>query len=329
MKKAVIISVLLLVSSLYAVYAIEVEDIFEINTPRTLNGKTITMKFIGDGEVFIKIDKSESWFKENQRTVLEGVTITVKSIAYKSNKAWLNISVPFNCGDGSCSANESEGYCCKDCGCVSSSFVCIENQCVHASSNECVIENQTKDCNDNSTCTIDTCQGIPRKCFNEYVACKNGDGCCSPSCDYKNDNDCPRPPTCSKDNETLECDDKNLCTRDYCDIECKHEEIGKCIDGGFCFKVGEVRKTQDTVKQCSESGEWVFGEKNIVAVEGQSFLAKRFASLKKMNLRFIVPTIIVIIAVVGIVLIVYFKKRSDEFSLMQKRIGTIKEYTSK
>ncbi len=323
MKKVIIITSIIFI--LFSVYAVEIEDIFELNKPRTINGKTITMKLIGDGEVFIKIDKSEGWFKEGQRTVSEGITIIVKSIAYKSNKAWLNVSVPFNCGDGSCSANESEGYCCKDCGCVSSSFVCLENQCVLESRNKCAIENQTKDCDDNNTCTIDTCLGIPRACFNEPVECKNNDKCCSSKCDYKTDNDCPPPPKCAKENETLECDDKNSCTRDYCDIECKHEEIGKCIDGGFCFKVGEVRETQDTVKQCSESGEWVYGEENIVVEEEQGFLAKRLSSLKKINLKLALPIVIAIVAVLGIILFFYIKSHRENFELMQKRIGVIKE----
>ncbi|MBI2449487.1 hypothetical protein HYV49_04285 [Candidatus Pacearchaeota archaeon] len=327
MKKVIILLAALIF--IFSVYATEFEELLEIGKPKTFSGKTITMKFIGEGEVFIKIDKSEGWFKENQLTVMEGVTIRVKSIAYKINKAWMNISVPFNCGNNVCESNESEGYCCKDCGCVSSSFVCIENQCVHESRNECSIENQTRDCNDNSTCTLDTCQGVPRICFHESVGCKNGDGCCAPGCDNKNDNDCSPPPKCSKDNETIECDDKNPCTRDYCDIECRHEETGKCIDGDFCFKVGEIRELADTLKQCSETGEWVYGEENIISTEGQSFLLNRIFSSTKSNIRFILPVVIVIIAVAIIVLFVYFKKKSESLSLIQKRIDIIKEHIGK
>ena len=323
MKKVIVVIVLVLA---YSVYATEFEEFLNIGTSKTFNGKTITLKFFGDKEVFIKIDKSEAWFKENQPNTIEGVTILIRSISYKANKVWLNISVPFNCGDNTCSINESEGYCCKDCGCVTSSFMCIENQCVHKSLNKCVIENQTKDCDDNNTCTIDTCKGVPRTCVNEPVECKNGDGCCSSGCDNSNDNDCLPVPKCAKENETIECDDKNVCTRDYCEIECKHEVIGKCVDGDFCFKVGEIRKTQDVEKQCVESGEWIY--ENFVESEEKQGVIKRvfLPKISKTTKYFVIGVIIIILLSV---FFAYFRRKSENLGLMQQKLDIIKEHLEK
>jgi hypothetical protein len=84
----------------------------------------------------------------------------------------------FVCGDGTCDGNETCVTCEQDCGCCPP--VCQTNA----------------DCDDNDTCTIDTCVSsgtCTTECSYNSVPCINNDGCCPANCDYTNDNDCQSP----------------------------------------------------------------------------------------------------------------------------------------
>lgn len=113
-------------------------------------------------------------------------------------------------------------------------------------------------CNDGNACTVGTLSGAAESCTSSctYVdisACAHGDGCCAPSCDLSNDNDCA--PTCGDgvvsegeicDGDCpVDCDDANACTVDVafgalesCDAYCSHELISNCVDGDGCCADG-------------------------------------------------------------------------------------------
>jgi len=62
---------------------------------------------------------------------------------------------------------------------------------------ECTEENESVDCDDNNTCTLDVCSGDPAQCSNYVIVeCIPADGCCPDGCSYENDTDCeaPEPP---------------------------------------------------------------------------------------------------------------------------------------
>ncbi len=56
------------------------------------------------------------------------------------------------------------------------------------------------DC-DYKECKVAEC--IKGTCLWEYVECKNNDFCCSPGCNYSNDNDCGDPPECTSDSDCV------------------------------------------------------------------------------------------------------------------------------
>jgi hypothetical protein len=70
------------------------------------------------------------------------------------------------------------------------------------------------DCDDNNSCTIDSCTGDPLRCKHYRIPyCKSGDGCCPSKCDHTNDDDCLALYECFEDSD---CDDNNSCTIDSC-----------------------------------------------------------------------------------------------------------------
>ena len=108
-----------------------------------------------------------------------------------------------------------------DCGCASSTKVCMQNQCVAnitlpSSSGSQAACYQVSDCDDHKSCTVDTCntQYTPARCEHlDITTCQHNDGCCPPFCVTQGDSDCAAIDACSFD---WECDDTNACTRNAC-----------------------------------------------------------------------------------------------------------------
>jgi hypothetical protein len=90
------------------------------------------------------------------------------------------------------------------------------------------------DCNDHDECTLDRCDGYPRKCatgssLQNISYCKADDGCCPSACTWKTDNDCPLD-TCRYDSG---CNDHNIATNDSCEENrtCSFTPITWCLTG--------------------------------------------------------------------------------------------------
>ena len=104
--------------------------------------------------------------------------------------------------------------------------------CVYRNDDQC---STNVDCEDNFSCTVNTCSGIPKRCNTvEIKECIGGDGCCPSGCTFAVDFDCGF----DECNRNLDCDDYNPATIDAC-IEspkrCEHEYTIECIDGdGYC-----------------------------------------------------------------------------------------------
>ena len=119
--------------------------------------------------------------------------------------------------------------------------------------NGCVYENNNFSCDDNNACTADDmCQ--EGSCGGNPLSCSDGNPCTADLCDPEtgcyneaitgacNDNNaCTINDTCGDDGvcrgETVECDDENTCTDDYCDrdLGCVYEPRGgACTDGNPC-----------------------------------------------------------------------------------------------
>ncbi len=64
------------------------------------------------------------------------------------------------CGDDECTDGEGCSLCSSDCSCEAG-YECQNNECV--SLHECL---SGSDCDDGVECTIDTCSGMPKKCYN-------------------------------------------------------------------------------------------------------------------------------------------------------------------
>ncbi len=95
-----------------------------------------------------------------------------------------------------------------------------------------------KKCEDNNTCTIDTCDPVNGCQHKWYNPCNDGDPCtddmCAPSgCEfYKSQNK-----GCKKCKEVEDCDDDNVCTADDC-IMNPGESLGACANTNYNEVVG-------------------------------------------------------------------------------------------
>lgn len=140
---------------------------------------------------------------------------------------------------------------CKDDG-----NLCTDSVCDKAASGDgCVVKNNSKLCNDGVSCTEeDQCSG--GKCVGGSKSdCDDLNPCTADKCDIKKDcqhtpisgkckddgDECSNPGTCQNGKCAIpgkvNCDDKNVCTKDTCDkkLGCKHTQLtGKCDDGSKC-----------------------------------------------------------------------------------------------
>ncbi len=220
--------------------AINQERLLEEGQNISINGKGITLKTVDVDKVVVIVDWIEKEVYSSE--YVSGVTIGLISTNVKTNKAWLNISINFSCGNNSCDSDEERMYCCKDCGCSAinqSNYECMDNLCVNPEWNKCKID---ADCNDDNSCTVDSCAGVPRSCKHDYInECASNDDCCPAKCDYNSDIDCPlpvAPPECTGNEE---CRDNNPCTIDFCNSSCFHEERTGCGFSDVCFPELSVR----------------------------------------------------------------------------------------
>ncbi len=93
-----------------------------------------------------------------------------------------------------------------------------------------------KECDDNNSCTIDSCDGDPPWCKHKLILwCRDSDSCCPSKCKNEEDNDCARLAECSDDSE---CDDNNTITKDICSGQpkkCSNTNITECLSGdNYC-----------------------------------------------------------------------------------------------
>ena len=220
----VFISLLLLVTFVSAAVELEESEInteeFELqqNVPLKINGKSIILRDDGVNEAYVLVDEVDGTIIFGKFEWINGVSIMLLNIhetnVHRNLTAFVNITTYGSCGDGICHERES---CCTDCGCKIQEEVCLDNQCSRAEANECTTDLQ---CLDDRTCTIDICEGVPRKCVHRLVkTCINGDNCCAPGCNINDDRDCA--------SNTIECMVNEDC------------EIGEKCSGitHLCYKV--------------------------------------------------------------------------------------------
>lgn len=185
-------------------------------------------------------------------TYVNGVNITVTDLFERQQTVQLDVRVGFDCGDNICSSAETSAICCKDCSC-SLGYTCIDNQCIESGLNQC---NSSAQCDDNNQCTVDSCEGIPRKCYNvEILTCFDNDDCCPEKCYYENDFDCPRNKTKFECFSSKDCIDVNACTFDYCeDGKCKHDIKQGCEFNETCLPINSTGIVNGTASYCNPAG---------------------------------------------------------------------------
>ena len=168
---------------------------------------------------------------------------------------------PPNCDDGNSCTNDS---CDTDKGCVNANNdqICSDGDACTAG-DKCKAGVCTplakKDCNDNDTCTADSCSA-DSGCVNKPVA----DAKCSDG------NQCTVGDACKEGKcipgAKLDCDDKNQCTTDSCSVKggCVHLELkGGCDDGDACTS-GDMC----VGKTCTPGGKALCDDKNPCTIDG-------------------------------------------------------------
>jgi len=218
MKKWLI--ALILVFIIPAAHALEGQTLLERGSPETINGKTLTYTGSFQDSIYIEIDGESGVAELEKWSYLNGAYLYLngksKANKFREASASLNFSIEFECGDGTCSINETTSTCCTDCGCDGTKE-CVTNRCYDDDLVQCI---EDEDCNDNNTCTIDTCFGIPPQCsLSAVTECINDDGCCAPNCNDVEDNDCFNP-DCRSDSECANrthqgsCEPPGVCVYD-------------------------------------------------------------------------------------------------------------------
>ena len=165
-------------------------------------------------------------------------------------------NVTIECGNGICDFNETVS-CPSDC-------------------DTCGLD---EDCEDNSLCTFDTCEGTPKSCNNQQRLCDDGnpatiDECFEGECKYSfttqckgGDNYCPLgcsgiDSDCDKEdycNSKQECDDGNSCTDDLCEgnpKSCVHQQKNGCISGDQCRSYGSREQINGISQYCNTDSNW-------------------------------------------------------------------------
>ncbi len=132
---------------------------------------------------------------------------------------------------------------------------CCPSKCDYTNDDDCLALYECFEdsgCDDNNSCTTDSCTGNPMKCSNTFITiCGTGDNCCPFNCSYASDQDCEKPSVCGDNvcegNETMEnccvdcaCDSGYVCKSNICvttlcgDDVCEGDEYKTncCIDCG-------------------------------------------------------------------------------------------------
>ncbi|MBI5148469.1 hypothetical protein HZA33_02200 [Candidatus Pacearchaeota archaeon] len=258
--KKIILAFILAIFLLSLASATKVNQTLKIDTPVTVNGKTITLKYTESNMLILDVDgltnrytftttMVNDTFVYSPNITLNGVFFKILDIIDRVGEVRAEITISYTCGNKVCEINE-KGFCCKDCNCSSSEDSCIDNQCILTTLNQCLNNSQ---CNDNNNCTIDNCTGIPRQCTHEIKPCKDYDYCCPQGCTFDNDADCPRTSCASN----LECNDKDPCTEDACNLQtknCTHEKQQGCEYNQTCQSIGSIKKISNVSKYCSDTG---------------------------------------------------------------------------
>ncbi len=241
------------------VSAAQEKVILDIPGNKVLSGKNISVLGIVRDSINVDVDGVTENIKDNRSKMVNGVFIYVVGFSRSPPKAILDITVNIICGDKVCGAGEDQVVCCTDCGCLSSKFACSRNRCIEnitssQANNEC---NAAADCNDDNSCTIDTCDdaNYPSKCVHTAIAvCKAGDACCPEACDTAEDADCKTVDKCQTNKD---CEDNDACTTHTCSGSPKRCSVSKEV-GCSLKEQCVVDGTIDSGKFCvASSGEWL------------------------------------------------------------------------
>jgi hypothetical protein len=232
-----------------------------------LGEKNITVAGITDpAGAFIVVDGDRKPILQGETKIIKGVTIfldiVVEKKSFRNASVYMNITTPFDCGNGICEENESSFSCCYDCNCTVGGS-CVDNQCIDESLNECL---DVTECDDGNNCTADSCSGFPRECINEPITwCSPGDNCCPTDCTPTFDSDCPPPKECITD---VDCLDSLACTEDLCDSsgECSHLAITACLSNDGCCPANCIDYGDE---DCNVTEDIEVVKDNVITIDGK------------------------------------------------------------
>jgi len=146
-----------------------------------------------------------------------------------------NPCVPALCeltmGSGYCTATECVDHP-KDCDdgdeCTKDSCDPETGECLHEEATGCGSCDNDNDCDDEDPCTTDECAGDPGKCIHGKMNCDDGDDCTTDFC--LSSTGCQHLDICFHCETDEQCEDENLCTVDWCDLEADGTCINEAID---------------------------------------------------------------------------------------------------
>ncbi len=254
-----LILIVLLSTSIYAQTSID-KVIIGLYESTIINGKNITLVGILGESANFRVDADVGTVAKGSIQTISGIDIHLTGLSKNPAIAIINVTVPFNCGDGNCDnvAGEGTSICCKDCGCLSPEDVCISNICVQ----NITLPGATYECQEDfncykgpALCTSFLCDKsyIPYRCAtNKITICQPNDNCCAKGCTVEMDADCASIDMC---NTVADCEDDNPCTQEACigtPKRCEQEQVIGCIKNGICIAVGEWEE----ITYCDASGEF-------------------------------------------------------------------------
>lgn len=239
MKKGGIFLILIILILSTLAYA--ASQRLEEGESKVIEGKTITVQSINQDILVIDVDGVNGFIENDSKKVINGAEITIEEIFLGFNPDFVDISVKIlaTCGDNICDLEyEDNSICCTDCGCTNNETnICLDNQCVKKELNECL---SNTECDDKNKTSLDSCEGLPRKCVNKPYTCDvNGTNTCddkdSNTKDECIDGICSFTPyedlaTCSTEED---CNDDDDCTEDICEgrpKSCTYKPIANCVE---------------------------------------------------------------------------------------------------
>ena len=297
-----------------SVYGISEKVILDARVSYIFSGKNVTLVGIFEETANFYIDGVFGSVAKGTAHKVNGVEINVTGVSRTPPKVIAILTVNYVCGDNICSSFETQLICCKDCGCLLNSQICLNNICVQNISQpqatyDCY---NPQDCDDGDSCTIESCNTAvtPYKCeYSSIITCINDDRCCPLNCEDTQDNDCLGIDRCKRHDD---CDDTNPCTSETCDglpKRCNFVKNSGCPLSNICVTTG----TLDKNRYCSDNGEWlnkkIDNEKCTEAYECFSGVCtlkrcgKNSFFLKLFKISLYIGSLIAVILLIGYVII--------------------------